>query len=98
MLYGFVKFVRRRPFLTPLVVQAKVDKNAVEPGVETRAAVKFFEIAKSLQKRLLRQIFGFLAVAREIERDVIGLVLMTLHELLERATARKPKICLKRRF
>ena len=84
MLYSFVKFIRRGAFLAPLIVQAKIDQNAVEPSVKARSAVKVLQIGEGLQKRILGQILGVLAVAREAKRTVLGLLFVTFHEFLER--------------
>ena len=83
-LQGLVKGIRRSPFLAALVIQTEVNEDPVKPGIKARSPVKFFEIRKSFQKRLLRQVLGVFAVARKIKGDVIGLLFMAFHEFLER--------------
>src|SRR5262245_3993033 len=83
MLDGLVKLIGWHVFVAPLIVQTKINQNAVKPGVKARAPVEILEITKSLQKGLLGKIFGLFAVARETKGDMIRLVLVTLDELLK---------------
>ena len=74
ILDGLVKLAGGDALGAPLVVETDVDDDAIKPGVETRAAVKVFQVSKRFQERLLRQILGLLAIAGEAKGDMVGLL------------------------
>ena len=65
----------------PIVVDAVVPADRIEPGSEIRGAIEFVERAEDAQKDLLREILRLLVPSREFVRDAEYLAAVTAHDL-----------------
>lgn len=76
-----------------MVVEAGIDGNAVQPGVEGRVWSKVFESLKCLDECVLRRIMGIIRIDKHMAAQVIDPVLVFPRKCAERRTIARLKCC-----
>ena len=68
-----------------------IDRNAADPGLQTRISAKAVEVAVNFQKRLLRGVARIFRVPQSVEGESINQRLVLIDQLLESALLASPE-------
>ena len=67
----------------PLEVDCLVDRDCVEPGPKLSRRIKLVTLQMDLEKRLLKDVVGQLAIAQAFPKVPVKLSLVPVNQLLE---------------
>jgi hypothetical protein len=98
-----IRFLARRAFVgderfsessafARVLVSARVDDQAMEPGSELRVAPELTDLRAELDQRLLGSVPGILEVAHELSGEAVDARTVALHERVEGSRIPRPRL------